>query len=262
MKVLFLPDYPEREFYTIIPIFMRLGWFATSDAGGDFDFAVCWQDATHVKEPPQLREVARGKPVLNLACLDISKQRVEQVFSQIFGRQTFVDPLTYNGRAVCKHDENALGGEVVTLPVATAEPGRVYQRLIHTESNGEMVELRVPVILGEIPVVYEQRKDIPRDAIKTRKRSTALRQPGELFSNAEIEQLLAFCAAMGLDFGELDVLRCNADGQVYVLDVNKTPGGFGMYNHAKWEAEQRREAVEILSKALARGIDRRLGKPS
>ncbi len=260
MKVLFLPDYPEREFYTIIPIFMRLGWFATSDAQSDFDFAVCWQDATHVKVPAELRLLAQAKPVLNLECLDISKQRVEAVFSSVFGRSTFVDPLSYSGRAVCKHDENALGGEVVNLPVATPEPGRVYQRLIDTESDGEMVELRVPLVLGEIPVVYEQRKDIPRDTIKTHKRSTTLRQPGQVFNSGEIEQLLAFCRAMGLDFGELDVLRCNEDGQLYVLDVNKTPGGFGVFNHARWQAEQRREAVEILADAMERGIRRHLAR--
>lgn len=258
MKVLFLPDYPEREFYTIIPIFMRLGWFATQDPGDEFAFAICWQDSTFVESGPVLLEVARKVPVLNLGCRDISKRRVERVFSETFGRTTFVDPLTFQGRAVCKYDENARGGDIVQLPVAAPKAGRVYQTLIDSSSDGEMVEFRVPVILGNIPVVYEERKDVPVDSIKTRKRSARLRPPRDVFEETERADLLAFCARMGLDFGELDVLRSNTDGQLYVLDVNKTPGGFGIFNRVNWTRDQRAEAIEILSRTFADGIERRL----
>jgi hypothetical protein len=30
---------------------------------------------------------------------------------------------------------------------------------------------------------------------------------------------------MGLDFGELDILRDNDDGRIYIVDVNNTPSG-------------------------------------
>jgi len=259
MKVLFLPEYPDREFYTIIPIFMRLGWFATQDPEDYFDFAMCWQDRTWVDPVPALLEAAREKPVLNLHCTDISKCCVEGAFSEIFGRTTFVDPLTFAGRAVCKHDENARGGRIVELPLAAPEADRVYQRLIDSTEGNHMLEFRVPFILGDIPVVYEERKDIPVDAVKTRKRSVRLRSPGDVFEASELTALCEFCKRMGLDFGELDVLRSNADGMLYVLDVNKTPGGFGIFNYVNWEPAQRLEAIERLSQSFKAGIERLLG---
>ena len=39
----------------------------------------------------------------------------------------------------------------------------------------------------------------------------------------EVERLLEFCGAIGLDYGELDVLLDNGDGRIYVVDVNKPP---------------------------------------
>lgn len=39
----------------------------------------------------------------------------------------------------------------------------------------------------------------------------------------EAELLLRLCRALGLDYGELDVLRDVEDGKLYVVDVNNTP---------------------------------------
>jgi len=260
MRALFLPDYPEREFYTIIPIFMRLGWFATQDVNEQFDFAICWQDSTWVEPDAWLLQIAHSKPVLNIRCIDISKRRVEEEFVNTFERSSFVNPLTFEGRAVCKFDENARGGEIVELPVAEARKDRVYQVLIDASDGDAMVEYRVPFILGEIPMVYAEYKDQPIDTIKTRKRSVELRPPEAVFDSDEIKKIVAMCAAMGLDFGELDILRSTADGALYVLDVNKTPGGFGIMNRVKWEPVQRQEAIARLAQSFESGIQRMLSE--
>jgi hypothetical protein len=262
MKVLFLPEYPDREFYTIIPIFMRLGWFATQDPKDQFDFGMSWQDSTWVDADPVLLEAARAKPVLNLECRDISKRRVEGEFAEVFGRTTFVDPQTFQGRAVCKYDENARGGRIVELPLTAPEADRVYQKFVDSTAGDLMLEFRVPFILDDIPVVYEERKDIPLDTIKTRKQSVRLREPSDVFDDAELDDLRRFCKRMRLDFGELDVVRSNADGMLYVLDVNKTPGGFGIFNRVNWEPAQRLEAIERLSQSFKAGIERILGTPA
>jgi len=34
-----------------------------------------------------------------------------------------------------------------------------------------------------------------------------------------------FCSRIGLDYGELDVLRNKDDGKIYIVDVNYTPWG-------------------------------------
>lgn len=44
-----------------------------------------------------------------------------------------------------------------------------------------------------------------------------------MFADAEQGALLEFCARIGLDYGELDVLRDNDSGTIYVVDANRTP---------------------------------------
>lgn len=258
MNVLFLPDYPDKEFYTIVALFMRLGWFATQDPDADFDFAWAWQDQTWMDPDAALSRISATRPVLNLLCTDISKRRVELEFSHVFQRSTFVDPAQYKGRAVEKFDENARGGRVVDLPLVNVEERFVYQQLIDSSKDGSMVEYRVPVVLGEIPLVYRERKKIPRERIKTAKQSIEILKCEEAFSASERSDILVFCERMGLDFGELDILRANHDGEIYILDANKTPGGFGMFNKVKWRPEQRKQAIDRLAGALDEGIRRRL----
>jgi hypothetical protein len=260
MKALFLPDYPDREFYTIVAIFLRLGYFATQDPESTFDFAMCWQDSTWVEDNSSLQLVAQSKPVLNIKCVDISKQRVEQVFSQVFGYSTFINPMTYTGPAVKKYNENASGGYVLDFPLAERDEKFIYQKLIDSSDGEFMVEYRVPVILDAIPVVYVELKDIPGDRIKTNKQSIELAEPETIFSAQEQFMILEFCRDIGLDFGELDIIRSNDDGRIYILDANKTPGGFGMFNKAMWTSKNRHRAIERLADAFATGIQARIAQ--
>ena len=51
------------------------------------------------------------------------------------------------------------------------------------------------------------------------------RDPADVFSEAEMARIAAFNAAMGLDWGTLDILRDVDDGRIYIVDVNKTDVG-------------------------------------
>lgn len=254
MKVLFQPDYPDKEFYTIVAIFGRLGYFATLDPMENVDFAIAWQDSTWVEPCPILEVMSCEKPVLNRRCRDISKRHVEAVFSKVFGYSTFVDPTRFRGRCVEKHDENAIGGSVVECPLSNLDPSFVHQKYIDARQGDWFVEYRVPVIMGSVPLVYVQQKDIPRAMIKTATRGVRIAETQDVFSHDETRMILEFCGALGLDFGELDLLRANDDGSIYILDANKTPGGFGMRNRMNWEASERRVAIDRLSDAFDAGI--------
>lgn len=254
MNVLFLPDYPDKEFYTIVAIFMRLGFFASSDPGAHCDFAISWQDATWMDRNETLQRMARTKPVLNLQCTDISKRRVEREFSRAFSYTSLIDPGSSSGRCVKKYDKNASGGFVIELPEFESDTQFVYQKLLDSRRGDVMVEYRVPIILGRIPVVYTELKDIPKDFIKTKKRSIEIGEADAIFSSVEQSRIIEFCRGMGLDFGELDIIRANDDGRIYIIDANKTPGGFGMFNKVNWTREQRLEAIERLAQAFESGI--------
>lgn len=258
MNVLFLPDYPDKEFYTIVAIFMRLGYFATRDPEMPFDFAMSWQDITWQERCDVLERVAQSRPVVNLHCRDISKRFVEREFARVFGYSSFIDPGTVTGKAVKKYDRNASGGFVVQLPAES--PGDdeneefVFQKFLDSSRGECMIEYRVPVAIGRIPMVYTEFKDIPRDRIKTRKQKVVLTEVNEVFSNREKIQILEFCRRIGLDFGELDIIRANDDGRIYIIDANKTPGGFGMFNKVNWTHEVRLQAIERLAAAFDAGI--------
>ena len=50
---------------------------------------------------------------------------------------------------------------------------------------------------------------------------TRIAEP-DAISVKESDAILDLAARIGLDYGEIDVLR-DADGAIYVVDVNKTP---------------------------------------
>jgi hypothetical protein len=256
MRFLFLPNHPEREYYSLVAIFKHMDFTATKSPNDDFDAAFLWQDTTHVVPPPILFDVARSKPVLNLGCTDISKNRVEQVFREVFGYGTFIDPTRHHGRCIMKSDENAVSwGSVVQGPLEAPQEGCVYQIFIDNEHDGIQIEYRTPVILGTIPEVKLWRREVVRGPLNQRAwLDTTAVDASEVYTPAERELILEFSRRMGLDFGELDVLRSREDGRLYILDVNKTPSDYGMLNRCRWQPEHKRRSLTNLAGCLDREL--------
>ena len=69
--------------------------------------------------------------------------------------------------------------------------------------------------------------------------------PAAAFTDEELARLVATSDVIGLDVGELDVLRDSADGRIYVIDINKTP--FGPPAAMSWPASRR--AARVLAEA-------------
>jgi GTP cyclohydrolase II len=256
MKILFLPNHPDREYYSLVAISKYLDYTATKSPDDEFDAAFLWEDATRVTPPPILSVIARDKPVLNLGCTDISKTRVEQVFREVFGYGTFVDPTRHHGRCVVKSDENAAGwGALVEGPVKEPQEGTVYQRYVDSEHDGVQIEYRTPVILGTIPEVKIWRREAVSGRLYERAwLETTVSDVSAVYTAAECELILEFSRRMGLDFGELDVLRSREDGRLYILDVNKTPSDYNLLNRVRWQADHRKRSLANLAGCL----DRRL----
>jgi hypothetical protein len=260
MRVLFYPQFPTMEGYTLVSLLHELGYQGVSRLDDPFDLAVAWEDSTWLAPQPALAAVAARVPVWNLDCRDISKRRVDEVSREVFGYGAEVDPTTHRGPCAMKTDENARGrGFVVLAPIERVEPGFVYQRFIACTENGRTVNYRVPVIAGAIPLCYVLER-APIDAhLKTDAVACRLVETDDLLSRDEQAQILRLCDRMGLDFGELDVLRDDDDGRIYVIDVNKTPAGMGIAYRHRWTAEQRRTALRRLADAFAAAV--RAGRP-
>jgi glutathione synthase/RimK-type ligase-like ATP-grasp enzyme len=94
--------------------------------------------------------------------------------------------------------------------------------LVDSTFTGKTSEdLRVAFALGEIALVYHKHKPLD-DRFGTHYLSVDVMAAEDVFSPAEINLIIKFCDAMGLDFGAIDVMRDKHDGRIYIVDVNKT----------------------------------------
>ncbi len=242
--------------YSIVSMIHYLGYSVARSPQEPCDLGYLWSDSTRVEPPADLREIAQEKPVLNLHCRDISKRHVDRVAAGVYGYGSLVDPCRHKGKFVRKRDDNGKReGAVVDCPRAEPDPDPafIYQRFIETNPGGPQLEYRVPIVLGSVPAVFEVSKDAPESLPQGRLehqmlRTIVPREVPQVFSAAEVEQLLGFCSLLGFDIGELDVLRCAASGRLYVLDANTTPTYFSMFNRYWKPADKRRAIAAVAEK--------------
>lgn len=202
----------------IAHVLARLG-VRVVDFGAPAELSFAWHTGTWVSSDAVTRLPAGA---INRACVDIAKSTVDRAWAEASGYSIAVDPLSYRGQIVIKPDENGVrGGKVVEGPIQNVRPGRVYQRLIDSRRDGRILSLRPMVFDGRILVVYTKARAEPHWFAG--REDVGVVAPVDVFSAAEREQLLRFCAVLGLEYGELDVLRDNESGLIYVVDANRTP---------------------------------------
>ncbi len=158
-----------------------------------------------------------------------------------------IDPLSYKGKCVKKSNLNGRrDGRIIDCPVEKPQEGFVYQMLIDNTAGDFLVrDIRVPLLGENIPLVYLKYRSISDRFGDTTHRSEISRL-NDNFSRAEVEKIILFCKQMGLDYGELDILRNKDDGKIYVVDVNNTPSG----PPTNISGKEGRKALRILAKAF------------
>ncbi|WP_371397511.1 hypothetical protein [Fretibacter rubidus] len=204
-------------------------WAAIKAGGGrltpdldDADAVVYFDDSTY-SDPPVLLD--QTKPTLNFGCTDISKSHVATIFERIFGYALTVDPLTHKGPMVQKGEANGVhDGQIVRGPIETPLAGAVYQRVVDNSDGDDVADLRCPTVGGTIPLVYIKRRPYAR-RFDNMNATVTLSTPDAHFDADERLKISQFCAAMGLDWGGLDILRDNESGKIFIVDVNKTDMG-------------------------------------
>jgi hypothetical protein len=243
--ILCYPDKPDHS-EVLYKICNTLGWKITSSINSRADLIIALQDTTKRDSSPILTELAAGNQVVNQDCDDISKVKVEDVFRETFGYGTFVDPETYQGLCVMKSNANAMhDGEVVDCPTTAPRSDVVFQKMINNTVDDEVLDIRVPIIGDAIPFVYLKYRSLSSRFSNKNTRVT-MAAVDSVFTAAEISGIKQFARMLGLDFGELDVLRDVDDGIIYIVDVNNTP--CGPPNHLGKPECMR--AIEIMSNAF------------
>ncbi len=222
--------YPQRPrtYHILYKIAHILGYRLTTDLHADAVACVAFHDITVTERDHQLAELATIRPVINVACTDISKKRVAAAFEQVFGYTLTLDPCTFTGECVKKSDSNGThDGVIITCPIEQEEvdPACIYQRVVNNRiaSSDLLLDIRVPIYNGSIPFLFLRNRELHsrfRHSIRG-----VMVDADEVFSPDEVEMTRALCCELGLNFGELDVLRDVDDGRLYIIDVNNTPGG-------------------------------------
>jgi hypothetical protein len=220
--LLCLPEMPGEVGYEITKLAMILGIRLTRDSKHAHR-GLAWKDITVRNDPYAVKQ--RPDFFLNSRCSNIGKDRIEEVFESVFGYALRIDPTTFRGLCVRKSVLNAKhDGVVLECPIAKAESGFVYQRLIDNSDSCEVIDLRAPVYRDKIPLVYIKRRPITtrfsdlNDAVE-------LTRTDEVFSRDEQRLIIEFARAFQLDYGGVDILRDKANGRIYIVDVNNTPFG-------------------------------------
>lgn len=233
--ILFYPDEP-RPFHALYKILMFLGYRITLDTQKNYDLAIQWWLAfdgnpfAPEKSLPFLKGTRKnGVKYLNINCNDISKRRVNSVFKETFGYSLSVDPRKHNGTCVMKSNWNALHkGQIIKCPIEPKNVDSVYQKLICNEiGNGLVEDMRVPIFKNKTPFVYLKYRSV-KDRFVDREHTNTkaiIVEMTEVLSKDELNNIHRFCERIGLDYGEVDVLRDRDDGRIYIVDANNTPSG-------------------------------------
>jgi len=244
-NIAFLPSRP-RPWHSI--------WSALGAAGGQMtetarhaDAVFFFDERTRSKPPRRPDPLV---PDFNFRCVDTSKSRVAQDFEIIFGYALAIKPERHQGLMVVKSEINGRqDGRVIDGP-HLPEPGFAYQKLIDNCIEGNQVEVfSCPTVRGEIPLVYVMRRDLKR-RFSNRDKTVFIANASAVFHSEELLNIRYFCAAIGLDWGTIDVLRDKTDGRIYIVDVNKTDIGPPL----ALPLQDKLRAVDILADSLSLAV--------
>ena len=242
------PDLPSRR-TTLHGVCRELGWELTNRRRNRAVVRIRFEDATEKSAP--IPENWSGQRVFNEACTDIRKTTLEGHHLAVFGYGMAVDPLKHVGALLEKGDGNALhDGRVITGPLLQAQVqlNKVYQTVIdNRDEKGRLVDLRVAWIMGDWPVAYLKFKS-PSTRFTNETTEVELADAEQLFTPEERTHMGTVLERMGVDFGEVDMLRDRSSGRLYLVDVNPTPWG----PPAGLAARDKEKALELLAQSFSR----------
>jgi hypothetical protein len=246
-KISFFPRKP-RSYYAIWPV-CQLADVKIVDDPAEADLHFYFEDREFLTAP---RPAPSSRTAFNIGCYDIRKSVVARIFEETFGYSLAIDPLNFKGRAVEKSEGNGKhDGRIIECPLAGTAREQVYQRLIDNTFDGrEHVDIRAPIVGGQIPFVYLKRRT-PSLRFTNDNHRVDLAETSAMLSKDEQEKIVRFAKAMRLDFGGLDVLRDRNDGRIYIVDANKTDMG----PPSILSAQNKLKAMRGLAGAFAAMVD-------
>jgi hypothetical protein len=224
-KVVCYPIQPH-PIGVLYKLFHLIGYKIISNPKELADLVVAYyHDATFRKKNKVLINLNEKQKVVNIYCDDVSKTRLDEIFRKVFGYSTVVDPKKHQGKYIKKSNLNSKHDGIILSSPEIPEKGYVYQKIINnTVKKNLVVDLRVPFIMGVIPLVYLKYRPL-NNRFSNINSHVRLASVNQIFSKDEIKKIKNFSTLINLDYGEIDILRDKNDKRIYIVDVNPTPSG-------------------------------------
>lgn len=219
-KILFYPLLPSWK-TAIHQILMNLGVGLTDNPSDDFDLAIFWENRTFRNRREKLK-MLKGIKIINFHCTDVSKEKVEEVFEQVFGYSLRATPDSA-GTLLRKSNFNGMhDGKIIHGPVEDKKEGFVYEKLLNNQVAPDLFQdLRIGYFNGIIPLVsprFHARKDRFGKII-----NATVEKVEDYLSDREVKLIEKFCKRLGFEYGDLDLIRNKDDQRLYIVDANPTP---------------------------------------
>jgi len=229
--ILFYPELPNRH-YTISRIISTGGWWLSNKVKDKFCLIIHWNDNTF-KHPGKVLQNFHNKKnykIINYGCINISKRKIGIIFNKTFGYPILVNPFKHKGKAIRKSVWNAShDGKVIECPIEKDSHGvkkeKIFQKYVDAQEKEYFINIRVPIFGDNIPFVYLFYRKMKDRFNNKLVKVELINDTNSIFSNEEIKNTIDFCQGIGLDYGELDVLRDKKNGKLYIVDANDTPTG-------------------------------------
>ncbi len=221
--ILFYPEFPNYG-SACLWIAHRNGYRVTKDPADRFDVAFHYEHGDQETFEAFQQDLPHLTEAVNRSFVDIRKEKVGRVFEEVFGYPISLDPRTHTGPCVRKSNRNGEhDGTIIQCPIDHIDEDYVYQKTINNEvEDGLVQDIRTPIFRDTIPFVYLKVRPI-ESRFSNENEFAEMKEVHGVLSEEEVGQILHFCRRMGMDYGELDVLRDKGDGRIYIVDANFTP---------------------------------------
>ena len=230
IKVYIYGNYAHFEKSTIYFMFRKQGVDFRSKIDTNFDIGFFWDARMQLnKKGKNIKEIINKKKMrlINYFLIDTSKQFVGKSVQEHFGYTFTVNPKTYNGYCIAKHNGNGTKScFFLKCPINADEifEDHSYQKIINysdKKNKSILYELRLPIFGNIIPFAFfKTRNRGLRFTSKNKKMEIV--PANKYLSNDELEKILSYCRKVGFECGEIDILRHDEDGQIYIIDINNT----------------------------------------
>ena len=180
----------------------------------------------------------RGVRIINERCTNIKKDYLDEKFTEIFGYSLQINPTEHYGTVVKKGTQNAIhSGRLIECPIhplrvdtkiTKSDKGdryhKLYLRFIDTRFDLDKVrDIRIPIMGDTIPLLFIKELGVLNTFHPFKENYYKVYTSYDFrrwITNDEEGKILELARVMGGDFCEVDALRDNSTGLLYICDMN------------------------------------------